>query len=99
MDVAIIGGGAMGSAIAVQLLEDPAFDGHVALIERDPTFRRASSALSAASIRRQFSTPENIRMSAFSFGWLRDHLDVGLHEAGYLYLATRRDRADPRGEP
>ena len=61
----------------------------VALIERDPTFRRASSALSAASIRRQFSTPENIRMSAFSFGWLRDHLDVGLHEAGYLYLATR----------
>ncbi len=89
MDVAIIGGGAMGSAIAVQLLEDPAFDGRVAVIERDPTFRRASSALSAASIRRQFSTPENIRMSAFSFGWLRDHLDVGLHEAGYLYLATR----------
>jgi FAD-dependent oxidoreductase domain-containing protein 1 len=89
IDVAIIGGGAMGSAIAVHLLEDPAFDGNVALIERDPTFRRASSALSAASIRRQFSTPENIRMSAFSFGWLRDRLDVGLHEAGYLYLASR----------
>ena len=88
-DVAIIGGGAMGSAVAVHLLEDPAFDGRVAVIERDPTFRRASSALSAASIRRQFSTPENIRMSAFSFGWLRDNLDVGLHEAGYLYLATR----------
>jgi FAD-dependent oxidoreductase domain-containing protein 1 len=88
-DVAVVGGGAMGGSIAVHLLEDPDFDGHVALIERDPTFRRASSALSAASIRRQFSTPENIRMSAFSFGWLRDRLDVGLHEAGYLYLATR----------
>ncbi len=78
----------MGSAIAVHLLEDPAFEGHVAVIERDPTFRRASSALSAASIRQQFSTPENIRMSAFSFGWLRDAFDVGLHEAGYMYLAS-----------
>jgi len=26
-------------------------------------------------------------MSKFSFGWLRNELDVGLHESGYLYLA------------
>jgi FAD-dependent oxidoreductase domain-containing protein 1 len=87
-DVVIVGGGAIGGAVAVHLLEDPAFGGRVTVIERDPSFRRASSALSAASIRRQFSTPENIRMSAYSFDWLRDRLDVGLHESGYLYLAT-----------
>jgi FAD-dependent oxidoreductase domain-containing protein 1 len=70
------------------------------VIERDPTYRRASSALSASSIRQQFSTPENIRMSRFSFAFLRDvarHLaidaaetgpDIGLVEQGYLYLAT-----------
>jgi FAD-dependent oxidoreductase domain-containing protein 1 len=87
VDVAIVGGGAIGSAVAAFLLDEPGFSGSVAIIERDPAFRRASSALSAASIRQQFSTPENIRMSRFSFGWLRDNVDIGLHESGYLYLA------------
>ncbi len=79
--------------------ERPGFDGSVAVIERDPTYARASSALSASSIRQQFSTPENIRMSLFGIEFLREidrHLslddgpavDVGLHEGGYLYLAT-----------
>jgi glycine/D-amino acid oxidase-like deaminating enzyme len=85
--VVVIGGGAMGGAVTCAALDDPAFTGTLTLIERDPTFRRASSALSAASIRQQFSTPENIRLSRYSFGWLRE-ADVGLHEAGYLYLAT-----------
>ena len=98
-DVAIIGGGAIGSAIAYFLRNDPTFDGTVAVIERDPTYAQASSALSASSIRQQFSTPENIRMSLFGIEFLREidrHLslddgpavDVGLHEGGYLFLAT-----------
>jgi glycine/D-amino acid oxidase-like deaminating enzyme len=96
-DVAIVGGGAIGSAIAYFLLSEPGFSGRVTVIERDPTYARASSALSASSIRQQFSTPENIRMSRFGFAFLRDigrHLavegdavDVGLREGGYLYLA------------
>jgi FAD-dependent oxidoreductase domain-containing protein 1 len=85
--VVVVGGGAMGSAVAAFLLADPAFKGRVTVVERDPTFRQASSALSAASIRQQFSTPESIRLSLFSFGWMRAELDVGLHESGYLYLA------------
>src|SRR5689334_17974876 len=85
--VVIVGGGAMGSAAATFLLADPAFGGRVTIVERDPTFRVASSALSAAAIRQQFSTPENIRLSRFSFGWMRAALDVGLRETGYLYLA------------
>ena len=87
-DVVVIGGGAMGGAVAVHLLEDPAFDGRVTVVDRDPTFRLASSALSAAGTRRQFSTPENIRMSTYSFDWMRDRLDVGIHENGYLYLSS-----------
>lgn len=98
-DVAVVGGGAIGSAIAYFLRSDPTFDGRVAVIERDPTYAQASSALSASSIRQQFSTPENIRMSLFGIEFLREvgrHLsvddgptvDIGLHEGGYLYLAT-----------
>jgi len=92
-DVVIVGGGAIGCAVAAFLLDDPTFEGTVALVERDPTYRQASSALSASSIRQQFSTPENIRMSRFGFEFLRalatgpDSVDVGLEERGYLYLA------------
>lgn len=100
-DVAIIGGGAIGSSIAYFLANDPTFGGQVTVIERDPTYRQASSALSASSIRQQFSTPENIRMSRFGFGFLAEAgrnlaidgedampVDVGLKERGYLYLAA-----------
>ncbi len=100
-DVAIIGGGAIGSAIAYFLSSDPSFRGRVAIIERDPTYARASSALSASSIRQQFSTPENIRMSLYGVAFMREigrHLavdgtsdasvDIGLTEGGYLYLAS-----------
>lgn len=102
VDVAIIGGGVIGSAVAWSILADADFDGRVAVIERDPGYRTASSALSASSIRQQFSTPENIRMSAWSFAFLRDianrlgvpegnrgpdPVDVALREQGYLYLA------------
>lgn len=97
-DVAIIGGGAIGSAVAYFLLSAPGFRGRVAVIERDPSYKRASSALSASSIRQQFSTPENIRMSRFGFAFLSevgrhlaidgDKVDIGLREGGYLYLAA-----------
>lgn len=105
-DVVIVGGGVMGSAIAYFLLRDPAFDGTVVVVERDPTYRQASSALSASSIRQQFSTPENIRMSRFGFDFLRrvgEHLevdgerpDVGLVEGGYLYLVPPGHAATAR---
>lgn len=85
--VVIVGGGVMGSATATFLLADAGFDGRVTVVERDPTFRQASSALSAAGIRQQFSTPENIRLSRFSFEWMRGDLGIDIRESGYLYLA------------
>lgn len=99
-DTVIVGGGAVGCAIAYFLAADPAFGGSVAVVERDPTYRTASSALSASSIRQQFSTPVNIALSRFGFSFIRnatEHLsvddepvDLALQEAGYLYLATER---------
>jgi FAD-dependent oxidoreductase domain-containing protein 1 len=94
-DVVVIGGAAVGSAVAHFLKRDLGFGGSVAVIERDPSYARAATTLSAASIRQQFSTPENIRMSRFGRAFI-DELpqrfgpaaDIGFREAGYLLLAT-----------
>ncbi|MBX9873622.1 MAG: FAD-binding oxidoreductase, partial [Beijerinckiaceae bacterium] len=50
-DVVICGGGALGSSVAYHLAADPGFRGRVVVVEKDPTYRYAASALSAASIR------------------------------------------------
>ena len=97
MHIAIIGGGAIGSAIAYFLTRQHP-DCQVTVVERDPSYARASSALSASSIRQQFSSPINIAISQFGIEFLRDigtrlqvegdRPDIGLVEAGYLYLAS-----------
>jgi len=96
--IVIVGGGVIGSAIASFTLADPAFRGTVTVVERDPTYARASSALSASSIRQQFSTAINVEIGRYGIAFLRrvdDELAVdgvpaaiGLTEPGYLFLAT-----------
>jgi glycine/D-amino acid oxidase-like deaminating enzyme len=103
--VVIVGGGVIGSSAAYFLrASDPSVD--VTVIERDPTYARSSSALSAASIRQQFSTPLSVRMSLYGIEFLRgigETLEVDgerpcidLHEGGYLFLATPRGEATLR---
>lgn len=97
-DVVIVGGAAMGSSTAFHLLADPAFKGRVIVIEKDPTYRLSASALSAASIRQQYSSVVNIRISLYGIQFLRgigEHLavdgerpEIELKEGGYLYCAT-----------
>lgn len=97
-DVVIAGGAAIGSATAYFLTADAGFAGRVAIIEPDPSYRFSATALSAASIRHQFSTAENIQMSLFGTEFLRhfneqmtvdgDCPDPAFHEGGYLFLAT-----------
>jgi len=104
--IVIAGGGVIGSAIAYFLASHPRFSGEVTVIERDPTYAQASSALSASSIRQQFSQPVNIAVSQFGIGFLRNihqHLavdgdvpEIGLTERGYLYLATEAGAATLR---
>lgn len=102
LPIVIVGGGAIGSAIAYFLtLQQPGLP--VLVVERDPSYAQASSALSASSIRQQFSTAINIALSQFGIGFLRnlktelavgtDQPDIGLVEDGYLYLATQAGEA------
>lgn len=93
-DIVIIGGAIVGSAVAWYLREE-GYAGSIALIERDPAFTHAATTLSCASIRQQFSTPENIRLSLFTLGLFRElttHFgaaaDIAFHEKGYLMLAS-----------
>ncbi len=91
--IVIVGGGVMGSSIAWHLASDPTFDERILVVERDPSYTRASSALSASSIRQQFSTPLNIHLSRYGIGFLRRakevlDVDLGLKEPGYLFLAS-----------
>lgn len=101
-DILIAGGGVMGAALAYWLTRlKPGCD--VAIIERDPSFQRASSSLSASSIRQQFSCAVNVSLSRFGFEFLRDaasHLsldgqapELSLHADGYLYLAQASQAA------
>jgi sarcosine oxidase len=102
-DVAIAGGGVMGSAAAYFLAADPAFDGSVVVIERDPSYQNCTTARSWGGFRQQFSVPENVRMSQFGIGFFREiaeHLavdgeapDLGFKEQGYLFLASADSRA------
>ena len=56
-DIAIIGGGAIGSCIAY-FLANRILNGHkIAVIERDPTYQHACTTLSVGGIRQQFSLP------------------------------------------
>lgn len=96
-DVVIVGGAAVGASTAWHLARDGGFRGSVLVLEKDPSYARAATALSASSIRRQFSSPINVRLSAYGIDLLRDApallgADAGLHEGGYLFLATDAGR-------
>lgn len=101
-DVVIIGGAVTGSSAAYHLASNPDFAGKVLVLEKDPSYRKCASALSAASIRQQFSTAINIKISLYGIEFIRnigdwlevdgDRPDIGFHEDGYLFLATEAGR-------
>ena len=103
MKVVIVGGGAIGSSSAYHLATHPGFRGEITVVERDPTYARASSMLSASGIRQQFSTPVSIRMSQYGLSFIRDAgralaVDgdaplLAFKEHGYLFLASATGEA------
>ena len=95
-DVLIIGGGVVGSSIALHLRRD-GFLGRVVVVERDSTYRRASSALATGGFRQQYGSTLNVEMARFSLAFYKTFdLDmatpshaprVWLRQRGYLFLA------------
>jgi glycine/D-amino acid oxidase-like deaminating enzyme len=75
----------------------------VLVLERDPSYARAATALSVASIRQQFSNPVNVAISRFGVEFIRDFAgqigpkggvpSLGLRENGYLFLAGTQQNA------
>ncbi len=64
-DVVVVGAGAMGSSVAYHLAAaDPALE--IVVVERDPSYVRASSSLTAGNVRVQFSLEENIEISLYA---------------------------------
>ncbi|KZD10706.1 NAD(P)/FAD-dependent oxidoreductase [Oceanibaculum pacificum] len=96
-DILIVGGGVIGSAIAY-FLAASGQAGKITVVERDPTYARASTPLSAGGIRQQFSTPENIEIGKFGADFLKrvpdllevegERPDIHFVEGGYLFLAS-----------
>ena len=101
-DVVIVGGGAIGSAIAYHLMAEPTFDGSVLVVECDPTYQTCSTALSWGGIRQQFSTKECITMSAYGMEFYQNAAtclavdgqapELGFVEGGYLLLFDESGR-------
>ncbi|CAN9501046.1 unnamed protein product [Ophioblennius macclurei] len=96
-DVVVVGGGVVGWAVAFWLRKKSRV--RVLVVERDQTYSRASTVLSAGGIRQQFSLPENIHLSLASADFMRninDHLGVldqdpvemQFNQGGYLFLAS-----------
>ena len=94
--VVIIGGGVIGSSIAYHLRQrDETSD--VIVIERDPTYARASSRLAMGGIRQQFSSTANIQLAQHSVRFYRQFDAMfgrlgsdraNFRQRGYLFLVN-----------
>jgi glycine/D-amino acid oxidase-like deaminating enzyme len=100
-DVIIAGGGIMGCSTAYYLLRaEPRIK--VAVIEMDPTYSRASTSLSMANVRIQFSLNENILISRYTMEVLArfseemevagNQPDVSFRQEGNLFLVSEANR-------
>uniref|UniRef100_A0A3Q0S320 FAD-dependent oxidoreductase domain-containing protein 1 n=1 Tax=Amphilophus citrinellus TaxID=61819 RepID=A0A3Q0S320_AMPCI len=100
-DIVIVGGGVVGWSIAYWLKQKERVRGgvRVLVVERDPTYSKASTVLSAGGIRQQFSLLENIHLSLASADFMRnvnehlgvlneDPIDLQFNHSGYLFLAS-----------
>jgi FAD-dependent oxidoreductase domain-containing protein 1 len=100
-DVIIVGGGIMGCCTAYYLVSgDNTLN--IAVIEPDPTYAQASTTLSMANVRIQFSLKENIQISQYAgeiFETFADDMAVegikpgiDYKREGNLFLIDNQDR-------
>jgi glycine/D-amino acid oxidase-like deaminating enzyme len=106
-DVIIVGGGIIGCSIAYHLLvADSRLK--VCVVEMDPSYSYASTTLSVANVRVQFTVQENIQISLYALDFLErfgeemavgDEIpNVGFRHQGNLFLVdeTEREHAGKR---
>jgi glycine/D-amino acid oxidase-like deaminating enzyme len=100
--VVIVGGAIIGSMTAY-FLREQGHAGPIIVLERDPTYRFSSTALSVSSIRTQFDTPISVRMSLFGASFFKTlkqrfgpDADIGFRERGYLILGGEDSVEDRR---
>ena len=96
--IVIIGGGLVGSSIAYHLCSRHHPAPAVTVIERDPSYHRASSYLAMGGIRQQFSSAANIRFAQHSIDFYKGFDDklaasktdirVNFQQRGYLFLVN-----------
>lgn len=102
-DIAIIGGGIVGSAVAYFVQRElPGTS--VCVIEPDPTYEFASALRASGGCRVQFTQPENIEMSLFSIDFIRNFerdmisngrpAPVDWVEGGYLFIVPPENVAN-----
>ena len=68
-DVVIVGGGIIGASTAYFLSKEGR---KVRVIERDPSYKKASFPLSLGGFRRQFFQKENINLGKFALEFISD---------------------------
>ncbi len=104
-DVVIIGGGIIGSSTAYYLMRaDNRLN--VVVVEMDPSYARASTALSMTNARIQFSLKENIQVSQYAFEVLKnfeetmsvgeDRPNITYRREGNLFLVDESSRPAAR---
>src|SRR5207237_10498741 len=87
-DIVIVGGGVVGSSVAFNLLQD-GFKGRVLVMERDPSYQFASSALAMGGVRQQFMSAVNIKMVQYSLSVLEKFPDCQFRQCGYVFLGSQ----------
>ena len=88
--IVIVGGGIVGSSIAYHLRLD-GHAGRVVVVERDPTYARASSFLAMGGIRQQFSSAVNIQLAQYGTRFYAE-FDRALRVPGHVPRANFRQR-------
>jgi FAD-dependent oxidoreductase domain-containing protein 1 len=94
--VVVVGGGVIGTSIALRLRQKLR-GAPVVVVERDPSYARASSQLATGGIRQQYESPLNVAMARYGIEFYRrfDQLTAAcgnrsrawFRQRGYLFLA------------
>ncbi len=98
-NIAIIGGGIIGSAIAY-FLARTGRAGSIAVIEPDSGYSLAATPRGAGGVRQLFSLPENIQMSRYSVDFYTNFAatiaidgqpaEIDFRQQGYLFVAGQK---------